>query len=195
MVPPPHEENPWRRLSRRVAYENPWITVWHDEVLRPDGREGVYGVVHFPNLATGVVALDDDDRVLLVGQFRYALDAYSWEIPEGAGRPGETALDSALRELREETGYTAADWRELARCVLSNSVTDEHAVLFLATELHAGTPSPDGTEELELAWVPFESALAMCMDGRILDAMSVVALQRLALERSSPSAPESRGRR
>ena len=111
--------------SRRVAYENPWITVWHDEVTRPDGAPGIYGVVHFANLAAGVLVLDDDDRVLLVGQHRYALDAYSWEIPEGGVPAGETALDGARRELLEETGVEAAEWHELARVHLSNSVTDE----------------------------------------------------------------------
>ena len=195
MSAPGGPTNPWRRLSRRIAYENPWITIFHDEVIRPDGREGIYGVVHFPNLATGIVALDERDRVLLVGQYRYTLDCYSWEIPEGAGSPGETALESAQRELREETGFTAAVWRELVRCVLSNSVTDEHAVLYLATGLAEGAASPDGTEELRLDWVPFETALAMCEDGRILDAMSIVALQRLALERISPNTPGSRGGR
>ena len=99
----------------------PWITVWHDEVTRPDGSPGIYGVVHFANLAAGVLALDDDDRVLLVGQHRYTLDAYSWEIPEGGVPDGETPLDGARRELREETGVEAAEWRELGRLHLSNS--------------------------------------------------------------------------
>jgi len=183
MSSPEREVGPWRRIQRRVAYENPWITVYHDEVIRPDGHPGIYGVVHFSNLATGVVALDEADRVLLVGQYRYTLDAYSWEIPEGGGSPGETPLQSIQRELREETGYRASTWRELARCVLSNSVTDERAVLYLATDLVAGPADPEGTESLAIRWVAFEEALAMCGDGRILDAMSIVAIQRLALDR------------
>ncbi len=137
---------PWTRHARRIAYENPWITVWHDEVTRPDGSPGIYGVVHFANLAAGVLALDDRDRVLLVGQHRYALDAYSWEIPEGGVPDGETPLEGARRELREETGVDAADWRELARVHLSNSVSDELAVLFLATGLTRGAATPDATE-------------------------------------------------
>jgi 8-oxo-dGTP pyrophosphatase MutT (NUDIX family) len=173
---------PWLRRSRRVAYENPWITIWHDEVTRPDGAAGVYGVVHFSNLAAGVLALDEYDRVLLVGQHRYALDAYSWELPEGGVPDGETAVDGARRELLEETGVAAAEWRELARVHLSNSVSDELAVLFLATGLTLGTANPDGTEDLELRWVPFDDVLAMIVDGRITDAMTVVAVQRLALE-------------
>jgi 8-oxo-dGTP pyrophosphatase MutT (NUDIX family) len=116
---------PWRRRSRREAYANPWISVWHDEVERPDGGDGIYGVVHFANLAVGVVVLDDADRVLLVGQHRYALDADSWEIPEGGVPDGEPPLEGAIRELREETGVDADSWRELLRVHLSNSVTDE----------------------------------------------------------------------
>ena len=181
----PIPSGPWLRRSRRVAYENAWITVWHDEVTRPDGAPGVYGVVHFENLAAGVLALDDRDRVLLVGQHRYTLDAVSWEIPEGGVPAGESALDGARRELREETGVDAAEWRELGRVHLSNSVSDEVAVLFLATGLTMGQASPDGTEELEIRWVPFGEAVAMSLDGRISDAMSVIAIERVALLRIS----------
>jgi ADP-ribose pyrophosphatase len=130
-----------------------------------------------------VLVLDDRDRVLLVGQHRYALDAYSWEIPEGGVPDGETALDGARRELLEETGVVATEWRELARVHLSNSVSDELAVLFLATGLTQGAASPDGTEDLERRWVPFGEVLAMTLDGRISDAMTVIAVERLALVR------------
>lgn len=175
---------PWRRRSRRVAYENAWITIWHDEVIRPDGGPGIYGVVHFANLAAGVLAIDDVDRVLLVGQHRYALDEYSWEIPEGGVPAGESALDGARRELREETGLDAMEWRELARAHLSNSVTDELAILFVATGLTEGVATPDGTEQLERRWVPFTEVLEMTLDGRISDAMTVIAVERLALIRT-----------
>lgn len=171
------------RRSRRVAYENAWVTVWHDEVDRPDGSPGIYGVVHFANLAAGVVALDDQDRIVLVGQHRYTLDAYSWEIPEGGVPTGESALDGARRELREETGVEAGRWQELARVDLSNSITDEQAVLFLATDLTHGDADPEPTEALDLRWVPFDEALAMSIDGRITDVMSVAAIQRVALAR------------
>jgi ADP-ribose pyrophosphatase len=174
---------PWRRLKREVAYENAWITVWHDEVSRPDGSPGIYGVVHFANLAAGVVVLDDRDRVLLVSQHRYTLDAPSWEIPEGGVGPTESPLDGIRRELREETGVEAADWREIARLHLSNSVSDEAAILFVATGLTHGAAEPEATEEIESRWLPFDEALAMALDGRITDAMSVVGLQRVALER------------
>ncbi len=172
------------RRSRRLAYENPWITVWHDEVTRPDGSPGIYGVVHFDNLAAGVVAIDDDDRIVLVGQHRYTLDEDSWEIPEGGVSPSEGPLFGIQRELREETGLVASEWRELCRVDLSNSVTDERAVLFVATGLTSGVADPEPSEDLDIRWVPFDEALAMTLDGRIRDVLSVVALQRVALERA-----------
>jgi 8-oxo-dGTP pyrophosphatase MutT (NUDIX family) len=184
----PLANGPWIRRSRRVAYQNPWVTIWHDEVTRPDGSPGIYGVVHFANLAAGVLVVDADDRVLLVGQHRYALDQYSWEVPEGGVPAGETALEGARRELLEETGVTAADWRELARIHLSNSVSDELAVLYLATGLTQGVATPDPTEALEVRWLPFDDVLAMTLDGRIMDAMTVVAVERLALIRARTSA-------
>ncbi len=184
----PAMDGRFTRRTRRVAYENPWITLWHDEVTRPDGSPGIYGVVHFANLAAGVVAVDDEDRIVLVGQHRYTIDAYSWEIPEGGVPAGETALDGARRELREETGVEASEWRELVRMDLSNSISDERAVLFAATGLHLGVATPDPTEALEVRWVPFDEALAMTRDGRITDAMSVAAIQRFALDRAGDDA-------
>lgn len=180
----PVANGPWTRRSRRVAYENPWLTIWHDEVTQPDGVPGIYGVVHLANLAAGVLVLDDDDRILLVGQHRYALGTYSWEIPEGGVPAGETALKGAQRELREETGVEAADWRELARVHLSNSVSDELAILFVATGLTHGVAAPDGTEDLEVRWLPFADVLTMTLGGRITDAMTVIAVERLALQRA-----------
>jgi 8-oxo-dGTP pyrophosphatase MutT (NUDIX family) len=179
---------PWTRHARRIAYENAWITVWHDEVGRPDGSPGVYGVVHFANLAAGVVALDERDRVLLVGQHRYTLDEWSWEIPEGGVAPGEAPLEGMMRELREETGVTAAEWLELARVHLSNSVSDEAGILYLATGLSEGAAEPDATEQLEIRWVAFDEALAMTLDGRITDGLSVIGLQRVALARLAGAA-------
>jgi 8-oxo-dGTP pyrophosphatase MutT (NUDIX family) len=178
---------PWTRRSRTVAYENPWVTVWHDEVARPDGSPGIYGVVHFANLAAGAVVLDDDDRVLLVGQHRYTLDTYSWEIPEGGVPSGESALDGARRELREETGVEADGWREIARVHLSNSISDEAGVLFAARATSHGAASPEPSEDLAIRWLPFDEALAMTTDGRITDAMTIIGLQRVALERSAAS--------
>ncbi len=179
---------PWTRHQRRAAYENPWISVWHDDVSRPDGSPGIYGVVHYANLAAGVVVLDDRDQVLLVGQHRYTLDEWSWEIPEGGVAPGEAPLDGMIRELREETGVAAAEWLELARVHLSNSVSDEAGILYLATSLTQGDAEPDPTEQLEIRWVAFDEALAMTLDGRITDALSVVGIQRVALARLAGAA-------
>jgi 8-oxo-dGTP pyrophosphatase MutT (NUDIX family) len=176
---------PWRRHTRRLAYENDWITVWHDVVTRPDGDAGVYGVVHYANLAAGVVVLGEAERVLLVGQHRYPLDAMSWEIPEGGVAGTETPLDGIARELREETGVEATGWRELARVHLSNSISDEAGVVYAAVAASTGEPSPEPTEQIEVRWVPFDEALAMTMDGRITDAMSIIGIQRMALERAT----------
>jgi 8-oxo-dGTP pyrophosphatase MutT (NUDIX family) len=189
---PPTVSGPWTRHGRRTAYENAWITIWHDDVTRPDGAPGVYGVVHFANRAAGVLVLDDEDRVLLVGQHRYALDAYSWGIPEGGIPEGESAEAGARRELLEETGVEASDWRELARIHLSNSVSDELAILFVVTGLCHGDATPDGTEQLVIRWLPFADVLAMTLDGRITDAMTVVAVERLALLRASGT-PDATG--
>jgi 8-oxo-dGTP pyrophosphatase MutT (NUDIX family) len=176
-------ESPWRRQSRDVAYENQWITVWHDDVTRPDGEPGIYGVVHFGSVAVGVVPIDDNDEVTLVGQYRYTLDEWSWEIPEGGVPFGEDPLDGARRELREETGIEAAEWQEIGRFHLSNSVSDEAAIAYVATQLTRGVASPDETEALEVRQVRFDEALAMTLDGRITDALSVLALQRIGLAR------------
>jgi 8-oxo-dGTP pyrophosphatase MutT (NUDIX family) len=179
----PVAAGPWRRRTRRQVYANAWITVWHDEVDRPDGSPGIYGVVHYANEAVGVVVLDDDDRVLLVGQFRYTLDGYSWEIPEGGSPPGEPAVEGAKRELLEETGVAADGWRPIRRFTLSNSISDESGVLFAARARSHTAPSPDPTEDLATRWVPFDEAIAMIDRAEIVDAMSIMALQAVALER------------
>ena len=167
---------PWRRRSRRTVYENEWIEVWHDEVTRPDGSDGIYGVVHPRFRAVGIVAVDDDDRVVLVGQHRYTLDRYSWEIPEGGVPLGEDPLEGGQRELVEETGFRADHWSELLRHSLTNSISDEEGVIYLATGLMPGEPHPDGTEELTTRLVPFDDALAMVESGEIHDAVSQLGL-------------------
>jgi ADP-ribose pyrophosphatase len=184
------ETNPWRRESRRLVYENAWLQVHHDEVVRPDGQPGIYGVIHLRSQAVGVVAIDRLDRVVLVGQYRYTMDRYSWEIPEGGVPFDEDPLDGARRELREETGVVAATWREISRFELSNSVTDEVGVLYLATDLTDGRAEPDGTEDLRIRRVPFAEALAMIDRGEIRDAMSQLALERVARIRDgAPGGP------
>lgn len=180
---------PWQRHARRRVYENAWISVFHDDVTRPDGETGIYGVVHFANVAVGVVAIDDQDRVALVGQHRYPLDSVSWEIPEGGSPHAEDTRDGAKRELLEETGLRARTWRELGRYQLSNSISDETAVVYLATDLEQGVAQPDSTEQLEFRWLAFDEVMAMVASGEISDALSVLPLQALALERLR----ESRG--
>ena len=184
----PTPVGPWRRRSRRATYSNPWITIWHDEVDRPDGSEGIYGVVHFENLAVGVVVLDDEDRVLLVGQHRYTIDAWSWEIPEGGVPADETPIAGAQRELREETGVEADGWRELCRVHLSNSVSDEAGVVFAARARHHGEAAPEPTEQLVIRWVPLDAALTMARMGEITDSLSIIGLQAVALERAGAGA-------
>jgi 8-oxo-dGTP pyrophosphatase MutT (NUDIX family) len=180
---PPVPVGPWRRRSRRTVYQNPWLEIYHDEVDRPDGGPGIYGVVHFQSRAVGVVAVGDDGRILLVGQHRYTLDAYSWEIPEGGVGPDETMEQGARRELREETGYEADTWRYLFRFATSNSVTDERGEMYLAAGLRAGEATPDATEDLALRWATLDEVLGEIERGQITDLMTISAILRYALER------------
>jgi 8-oxo-dGTP pyrophosphatase MutT (NUDIX family) len=182
---PPVPVGPWRRRSRTTAYANPWIEVLHDEVDRPDGSPGIYGLVHFRRLAVGVVVVADDGRILLVGQHRYALDEYSWEIPEGGVDPGETPEAGARRELAEETGFEAAEWRELLRLSPSNSVTDERGLVFVATGLRAGTSSPEPSEDLAVRWATLDEVLAEIDAGEIHDILTIAGVLRYALGRAS----------
>lgn len=176
--------NPWRRRSRRSVYRNAWIEVLHDEVARPDGSDGIYGVVHFHERAVGVLPVADDGRLLLVGQFRYTLDRYSWEIPEGGVPMDEDPLDGARRELAEETGFTATTWRLLIPAFsLSNSVGDQTGCVFVASGLEPGTADPEPSEDIALRWVTLDEALALVDDGTIEDSVTQVALLRHALER------------
>lgn len=170
--------NPWRRLRSRDVYQNPWIGVREDAVIRPDGQPGIYGVVHFHNWAVGIVPLTEDGQTVLVGQYRYPLDSYSWEIPEGGTEPAGSPLDGARRELIEETGIRAERWTYLGEAHLSNSVSDEVGCVFLAEQLTFGEAEPEGTEELQLARVPLRRAVEMALSGEISDALSIVGLLR-----------------
>lgn len=174
-------KNPWETVTTREVYENNWISVREDSVIRPDGEAGIYGIVHFKNLAIGILAVEDGD-IYLVGQYRYPLDIYSWEIPEGGCPEGEEPLAAAQRELEEETGLRAANWERLGEAHLSNSVTDELAIWFLATELTEGTRNPGGTEQLEIRRVSFNQALEMALNGEITDAVSLLALMHYRIK-------------
>lgn len=177
MLPPGKTESPWGVRARELRYANPWIRVEHHEVLTPAGTEGIYGVVRFGNVAVGVVTLDEEGYTTLVGQWRYPLAAYSWEIPEGGAPHGEDPLEAAKRELAEETGLRAARWTLICpRLHLSNSVTDERGVVYLAEGLSVGQAAPEETEDLAIARVPLAEAVAMALDGRISDMLAVVGL-------------------
>ncbi len=171
--------NPWTRQASRKVYETEWFSVRRDDVLRPDGQPGVYSVIEAERHALGVVPLWDDGTITLVGQHRYPLDQYSWEIPEGGGDKDADPVEEAKRELREETGLTAARWDSLGSAHLSNCFLDETCFFYLARDLTQGPDDPGGDEELTVKRVPLEEAVAMAQDGRITDAMTLVALFRL----------------
>ena len=177
---PDETKNPWKVVSTKKVYDNKWISVREDSVVQPDGERGIYGVVHFKNIAIGVLAIADES-VYLVGQYRYPLERYSWEIPEGGCAEGEEPLTAAQRELEEETGLRASNWRKLGEAFLSNSVSDELAVWFVATGLEQGERRPEGTEQLEVRRVSFDEAVRMVLSGEISDALSQLAIMQYRL--------------
>lgn len=175
------KRGPWTTLKEEVRYETPWIKVTHHDIIDPGGRQGIYGTVHFKNLAIGVVALDDDMNTWIVGQYRYPVQAYSWEIPEGGGKRDIPPLLSAQRELREEAGIEAGRWREILRMDLSNSASDEHCLLYVAQDLTFHAPQPDHDEELALRKLPFAELYAMVQRGEVLDSLTVAAVMKVRL--------------
>ena len=182
------EENPWITHQTELKYENPWIRVTESEVTIPSGKPGIYGVVHFKNRAVGIIPVDEDGFTWLVGQYRYPLDSYEWEIPAGGCPPGETLEETALREVKEETGVSAGKLRPLIEnMALSNSVSDERAFVFLAEDLVPGESSPEETEELVIKRLPLGEAIRMVLEGTITDSMSVAGLLRMALLNSDSS--------
>lgn len=170
--------DPWTWLSRRIVYDNPWITVEERQALNPVGAPAIYGIVRMKRLAVGVLPIDAAGQVALVGQWRPPLEAYCWEMPEGGAEPGEAPLICAKRELEEETGLRAGQFQEILRLDLSNSVTDERAIVFLATDLTQGTPAPEATEVLSRKVMPFAELLTEVLEGRICDSLTVAAVLR-----------------
>lgn len=169
-------KNPWKTKSSELKYNNPWIRVTEHQVIHPGGSDGIYGVVHFKNIATGIVPLDDNNNTWIVGQYRYTLDKYSWEIPEGGGKLNVPPLESAKRELLEETGIEAETWTEILRLDLSNSVTDEIGVVFVARDLTYHESNPDDDEDLIVRKLPFEELFNMAMNGEITDGLALAAI-------------------
>ncbi len=172
------EENPWTFLGTQTVYENPWIKVRQDDVLDPSGKKTIYGVVTARHLAIGILPLDEEYNTWLVGQYRYPLGRYSWEIVEGGGKFDVDPIESGKRELLEETGITAQHWEHLMTIHTSNCIADETAYLYIAKGLSFGQSQPDSNEKLQVAKVPFKEAYEMVLDGRITDSMSVTAILR-----------------
>ena len=175
------KRGPWTVLSQSVVYDNRWIKVTHYDVRTPREEAGIYGTVHFKNVALGIVPVDGEGHTYLVGQHRFPLNNYSWEIPEGGGALDVDAAVSAARELKEETGLTASHWQKLVECELSNSVSDERGIAFLAWGLSAGAAEPDPTEKLEVRLLPLSAAFDMVAAGQIRDSLSILALQSVRL--------------
>ena len=188
----PHGE-PWKSGPERVAFESGWITVTDQIAIAPTGRPSPYGLVRFKNLAVAVLPIHDDGTVVLVGQHRFPFGEYSWELPEGGAPLAEDPLAGAKRELAEETGLAAADWREIMRTQLSNSVTDERMIGYLALGLSQATAAQDAddTEALVTVRVPFREALEAAVAGHLPDMLTVAMLLRghhMAVEGSLPGA-------
>ena len=173
--------NPWKTLNKKVVYDNPWIEVSHRDVINPSGNPGIYGKVHYKNLAVGVIPLDEDLNTWIVGQYRYTLDEYSWEIPEGGGKLEEDPIDAAKRELLEETGIQAAKWDKILDVHLSNSVSDEAGVVYVARDLTYGEADPEETEDLQIRKLPFSEVVEMAMNNKITDALAVTAIFKLKI--------------
>lgn len=175
------ESNPWTIHETEVVYDNPWIRVSESQVTHPSGNPGIYGVVHFKNHAVGIVPIDEEGYTWLVGQFRYPLNSYEWEIPEGGCPSGESPAETAARELAEETGLHAGKIEPLLENIaLSNSVSDERATIFVARDLTQKEARPEESEELQVRRLPLSEAIEMVHNGAITDAVSVMALLQLS---------------
>lgn len=175
------EKNPWKTLSAEVRYENPWIRVEEHRVINPAGNPGIYGTVNFKNRAVAIVPLFANGDTLLVGQFRYPLQEYHWELPMGGAPEGESNLLCAQRELKEETGFSAKNWQLFMTMHLSNSITQEQGFSYLATDLQGGEMELEETEDIIVKRLPFEDVFQLVMTGKITDAMTVASVMKVRL--------------
>ena len=176
-----NEKNPWKTISGKLVYDNPWINLTEYEVITPAGTPGIYGKVHFKNIAIGIIAIDENGDTYLVGQYRFPLNEYSWEIPEGGCPEGTDWLTAAKRELKEETGFEAGKWTEILQMHVSNSVSDEFAIIYVAQDLIAGEAEPEDTEDLKVIKMPFSEVVNWVMEGKITDSISVAAILKWEL--------------
>lgn len=174
-----NKKNPWTTKSNKEIYNNPWIKVVENQVINPSGNNGIYGVVHFKNIAVGIVPIDKDGFTYLVGQYRYTHNSYEWEIPMGGGLKDTPTLASAKRELLEETGLKAKTWKIILESQVSNSVTDEISITYLATKLTQHTPIPEETEELAIKKLHIIEAIEMALNGKIKDLISIASLLKV----------------
>ena len=172
-------DNPWRVTGEQKIYDNPWISVTEYAVINPSGGNGIYGKVHFKNRAIGIVPMDEKGHIWLVGQYRFVLNAFSWEIPEGGGILESDPLDAAKRELKEETGIVADSWEKILEIHLSNSVSDEFGIIYLATGLKQEEAEPEDTEQLHIQKVSLEDAFRMVLNHQITDSLSVAGIQHM----------------
>jgi 8-oxo-dGTP pyrophosphatase MutT (NUDIX family) len=172
-------DNPWQITGEQKIYDNPWISLTEYAVINPSGGNGIYGKVHFKNRAIGIVPLDENGFIWLVGQYRFVLNAFSWEIPEGGGILETDPLDAAKRELKEETGLVADTWEKILEIHLSNSVSDEFGIIYLATGLRQEEAEPEDTEKLHIQKVSLEEAYRMVLNHQITDSLSVAGIQHM----------------
>ena len=175
----PTTPNPWKPQSSKNIFENPWFALHEDEVINPGGGLSHYGKINFKNIAIGIIPLDENNHTWLVGQYRYVPDCYSWEIPMGGGPLNIDPLESAKRELKEETGLSAKNWQLLMKLHTSNSVTDEYGLIYVARDLNQGETEFEETEDLLIQKLSLNEAVERVLTGEITDAISVAGLLRL----------------
>ncbi|MCU0442922.1 MAG: NUDIX hydrolase [Bacteroidia bacterium] len=178
-----HSSNPWTTLTTKEVYASPWIKVEHHDVLNPAGKPGTYSVVRFNSWAIGIVPIDEQGYTWIVGQYRYPLECYTWEIPEGGGNKSGTPLEAAQRELVEECGIIAETFKCIQELQLSNSATDEVAYLFVATNLSFTQSRPEENEQLSVKKVHFDELYTLVANGSITDSLSVAAVLKIQLMR------------